>query len=218
MIVTLDGPAGVGKTTLAKKLAQALGCAYLDTGAMFRAVAFMLGPDAWEMPENDLAQALQDIRFSLEGSGEATQLLVNGRGVSDEIRTEAVGMRASKLATLPVVRRFLKTAQQKLGRETSLVAEGRDMGSVVFPLAEYKFFLEASPEERGRRRYKQLLQMGTPADLDRITEQIRLRDEQDRNRAAAPLKPADDAVIIDNTELDADQVFERIMDVIRAES
>jgi cytidylate kinase len=210
-IVTLDGPAGVGKTTLARRVAEALGLAYLDTGAMFRATALALGPGARELPGAGLRARLEGLAFGLEGRGAASALRLNGRPVGEEIRTEQVGMLASDVATLPEVREFLKAAQRAVGRATALVAEGRDMGTVVFPEAAHKFFLDAAPEIRARRRCEQLRALGAPADLDAVTAQIRARDHQDRTRAVAPLRPAADALVIDTGPLDIDGVFAAIM-------
>jgi len=212
--VTLDGPAGVGKTTLAKRVADALSVAYLDTGAMFRSIALILGHGADKLSEAELDERLAGIGFTLAGSGSASTLSVNGRVIGDEIRTEDVGMMASVVGTLPRVRAFLKEQQQAVGAATSLVAEGRDMGTVVFPQAKAKFFLDAAPEIRAARRVGQLLEMGKPADLAEITEQIKARDHQDRNRAVAPLKPAEDAHIVDTGPLDIDGVFNAIMSFI----
>lgn len=215
-IVTLDGPAGVGKTTLAKRVAEAMGIAYMDTGAMYRTLGWKLGAQAASLDEAVLAERLAAFSFSLSGSGAATVLAVNGVPVGNEIRTEEVGMLASIVAKLPAVRDALKKAQQDMGAATALVAEGRDMGTVVFPEARCKIFLDASPQERARRRFDQLVAMGETPDLEELTEQIRQRDEQDRNRALAPLRPADDAVIVDTTTLDIDGVFEEIMRHVRA--
>lgn len=212
-IVTLDGPAGVGKTTLAKRTAEALGVAYLDTGAMYRATALALGEGAHELPEAELAARLSGLRFSLSGSGAQSVLSLDGRPIGDEIRTEEVAMLASRIATLPVVRAFLKEAQRAVGASTSLVAEGRDMGTVVFPEAGCKIFLDAAPRIRALRRARQLEEMGLEADVEAIAEQIRARDHQDRTRAVAPLVPAEDAHVIDTGPLTIDGVFEAIMAV-----
>jgi cytidylate kinase len=214
-IVTLDGPAGVGKTTLAKRVAEAMGIAYMDTGAMYRTLGWKLGAQAASLDEAALAERLAAFSFSLSGSGAATVLSVNGIPVGNEIRTEEVGMLASIVAKLPAVRDALKKAQQAMGAATPLVVEGRDMGTVVFPEARCKIFLDATPQERARRRFDQLVSMGETPDLEALTEQIRQRDEQDRNRAIAPLRPADDAVIVDTTSLDIDGVFEEIMRHVR---
>ena len=161
-IITLDGPAGVGKSTLAKRLATILGIPYLDTGAMFRTIALRLGPGAEALPEDELRARCNAFRFKLQGGGEHSVLLCNGVPVGPEIRTEEVGRLASRLATSTVVRDCLKEAQRSLG-ESGLVAEGRDMGTVVFPTARFKFFLDARPEVRGMRRFEELQAKGEPA-------------------------------------------------------
>lgn len=216
-IVTLDGPAGVGKSTIAKRVAAALEIAYLDTGAMFRAVAWKLGEGALDLAEADLREALQGLGFRLHGQGEMSGLILNGDFLGKEIRNEQVAMRASSLAKLSVVREYLKAAQQDMGQEFALVAEGRDMGTVVFPDAPHKFFLDATVEERANRRYLQLKAMGEVAELKEISAAISARDDQDRNRKVAPLKAAEDAVTIDTTEMDKDQVFATIMGHIKSE-
>jgi len=214
-IVTLDGPAGVGKTTLAKRLADRLSIAYLDTGAMFRSVALAFGDGAWEQSVDQLVPELNRLDFDLEGVGGNSELLLNGYPLSPQIRSEEVGLWASHIGRIPVVRDFLRRNQQAIGRMTSLVAEGRDMGSVVFPDAKHKFFLDASIDVRAKRRYAQLKDMDMEEDLERIRAQIRIRDDQDRNRVVAPLKPAPDAVILDTSSLDVDRVLEKILDHIK---
>ncbi len=215
MIVTLDGPAGVGKSTLAGRLAGELGIAFLDTGAMFRAAAFTLGEGAWDWTQGILQQKLGDFEFTLRGSGQDTELLLNGQPLPPEIRSEQTGKWASQLAVVPSVRAYMKMAQIFLGQTTPLVAEGRDMGTVVFPQAAYKFFLDADPEERARRRCRQLEAQGKPADHDSILASIRQRDDQDRNRAIAPLKPAADAILLDTTHLTEGEVLEALLANIR---
>ncbi len=214
-IITLDGPAGVGKSTIARRLASELGLAYLDTGAMFRATAWKLGEGSWDWDDARLSEALSGLDFVLEGRGGDSVLSLNNKPIGDEVRTEQVGMWGSNVAKLPVVREFLKQAQRRVGEKTSLVAEGRDMGTVVFPHAEHKIFLDADLEERAKRRFKQLKAMGKPADLDQLTEQIRQRDHQDRNRKVAPLRPADDAELVDTTHLDVEGVFEKILSLLK---
>ena len=216
-IITLDGPAGVGKSTLAKRLATILGIPYLDTGAMFRTIALRLGPGAEALPEDELRARCKAFRFKLQGGGEHSVLLCNGVPVGPEIRTEEVGRLASRLATSTVVRDCLKEAQRSLG-ESGLVAEGRDMGTVVFPTARFKFFLDARPEVRGMRRFEELQAKGEPADLAQITEMIRQRDDMDRNRAVAPLKPAADAVIVDTSDLGIEGVLKVLTDTVAASS
>ncbi|MDR1126199.1 MAG: (d)CMP kinase [Deltaproteobacteria bacterium] len=222
LVITLDGPAGVGKSTLARSLARGLGLAFLDTGAMFRCVACQLGETALELADSALAARLEKLEFSLvrppSGSGD-WELACNGRVPGREIRGEAVGRLASRLAVRGPVREFLKLAQQELGRAYSLVAEGRDMGSVVFASACCKFFLDADPAVRARRRWLQLREQGVGGtDLpspEEIERQIRERDQQDRSRTLAPLRPAEDAVIVDTSDLGLEQVLERLLAAAR---
>ena len=214
MIITIDGPAGVGKTTLAKALSQSLKIAYLDTGAMFRAAAWIIGPDVLSVHEDELDFRLKVMHFRIQGTGPGSCLMLEGQPISDQVRTEEIGMLASRLAELRVVREFMKKSQQQIGKEISLVAEGRDMGSVVFPDADYKFYLQADPEIRAARRYGQFRELGLKADKDKILKQIQKRDAQDENRAIAPLKPAHDAVRIDTGKHDPKEILERMLQII----
>jgi cytidylate kinase len=215
-IITIDGPAGSGKSTLARSLSQRLDLPYLDTGAMFRAVALLLGEEAWEWPEHRIREALDPVHFSLSGSGGETKLLMNQETVGEAIRNERIGRWASNLAKLPPVRAKLKEHQQAIGERMALVAEGRDMGTVVFPEAEHKFFLQATARERARRRWLQLRDAGEPSDLEAICRDIESRDRQDESRQEAPLKPAPDALCIDTTPLSAEEVLQLMLDNIQA--
>lgn len=215
-IVTLDGPAGVGKTTLARRLAEALHLPYLDTGAMFRSLALRLGPDAASLTPEELRARCAAWPFSLEGTGAASRLTCGGAPVGDEIRTEAVGLLAARLGTLTAARDILKEAQQAMGERGPLVAEGRDMGTAVFPRAAFKFFLDATPETRALRRQRDLAARGRQEDLAVLTEQIRERDTMDRERAVAPLRPAEDALIVDTSGLDIEGVFRVLLGHIEA--
>ena len=201
-IITIDGPAGVGKSSIARILARDLGLAYLDTGAMYRTLGLRLDDVALDGDEAGRQDVMRDLHFQLSGQGDDSHLTLNGAPVGEEIRSEEVAARASRLAALPDVRRFLQSAQRHIGRDTSLVCEGRDMGTKVFPNARHKFFLDAAPEVRARRRFLQLQAQGRPADVELILSQIIARDQQDRNRATDPLRPAPDAVIVDTGPLD----------------
>ncbi|MDR1857675.1 MAG: (d)CMP kinase [Desulfovibrio sp.] len=216
-IVALDGPAGVGKTTLALRLARTLGVARLDTGAMYRCLALRLGEGFPSLSDEEISRRCGAVRFNLDGDREDGALLCDDRPVGDEVRTEEVGALASRIATLPIVRECMKAAQRRIGELHPLVAEGRDMGEVVFPDAAFKFFLDATPEIRAARRLADLRARGDEsADLARLTEQLRRRDDRDRNRAEAPLRPAPGAEIVDTSRLDVDGVLALLCDRIRA--
>lgn len=221
-IITLDGPAGVGKTSLARAIAAHLGLAYLDTGAMFRTLALRLGmgtacSDLSSLSEDELSRMCAAFTFSLSGTGAASLLSCNGQPIGDEIRTEQVGMLAAQIGAHAAVRDALKRAQQALGQSTSLVVEGRDMGTVVFPQARHKFFLDAAPEVRAVRRQKELAARGQDCDLQELTAQIRERDALDRNRALAPLRPAPDSIVVDTSDLDLEGVLSCILHHITPE-
>ncbi len=214
-IITLDGPAGVGKSTLAKRLAEELRIPFLDTGAMFRIAAFNLGENALGLPEGELSARLDCLEFTLEGSGNNSVLRCNGKVCGQEIRSEEIGLLSSRFAALPAVRSFLKKSQQSLGRRFDLVAEGRDMGTEVFTFATRKFFLDASPRVRALRRMLQLEQQGVRENLEKLEAQIIERDNMDRNRAVAPLRPAEDAIVIDTSNLDENAVFALLLKHVR---
>lgn len=211
MIVTLDGPAGVGKSTLARLVAKALRIPCLDTGAMFRFLALKLGPRLDDLTPEALERSAGKWRFSLIGSGDETILLANGSPLGEAIRTEEASRAASQLGQRPEARAILKAAQRALGQQSSLVAEGRDLGTVVFSNAPHKFFLDAKPEVRTMRRMLQLEQQGRRANYDDLLADINARDEADRNRATAPLRAAKDAVVIDTSELNVEQARDAIL-------
>lgn len=213
-IITIDGPAGVGKSTLAKLLAEKLGLPYLDTGAMFRFLALKLGSEALNLPESKLRELASQWRFTLAGAGANTKLLANGEDVGEEIRSEETGRLASLLGAREEIRALLRDAQRKIGQNQSLVAEGRDLGTVVFPDARVKFFLDASPRVRAERRWKDLQNRANPPDLASLERMIASRDAQDRNRAIAPLRAAADATEIDTTNL----TLAEALDLLAAET
>ena len=211
-IVTIDGPSGVGKSTVSRGLAARLGYTYLDTGAMYRAVAYgcqQAGIDPGN--EQAVAALLPDLVIELrppQHSGQDVRVFLNAKEIGDFIRTPAMGMLASKVSALPAVRQKLTSMQQAMGRAGKLVAEGRDTGTVVFPTAAWKFFLDAEPEERARRRIAQLREQGDRVDETEILAQIIKRDKNDRERSIAPLQAAPDAVRIDATSMDAETVID----------
>lgn len=214
-VITMDGPAGVGKSTLARRLASELGVAYLDTGAMYRTLGLRLGAQAADMTDEDLRVRCRECRFTLEQREGASSpvLCCNGEAVGDEIRTEKASRLASLVARLPVLREELQRAQREIGAQCSLVAEGRDMGTRVFPSARHKFFLDARPEVRAMRRWLELEARGTlnGETVEEIQAGIEARDHQDRNRAVDPLRPADDATIVDTSDLDLEGVLAVIL-------
>lgn len=218
-VITLDGPAGVGKSTTARRLAAALGVPYLDTGAMYRTLGLRLGAAAADMSDEELRRRCAEYSFSLEPcptDRDSLCLFCNGQPVGDEIRTEKAGRLASLVARLPVLREALQNVQRSLGRRWSLVAEGRDMGTRVFPEARYKFFLDARPEVRAERRCRELADRGETADKDTVLSAIAARDEQDRNRVVDPLRPASDAVIVDTSDLSPEEVLNVLLEAVRA--
>ena len=215
IIITIDGPAGVGKSSAARLLAAALGLPYLDTGAMYRVIGLRLGPKAADMSDELLRAEADKLNFCLERADNGKfNLLCNKAPVGEEIRTERAGRLASLVGTLPVVRIAMQRMQRQIAESQSLVAEGRDMGSKVFPGAAYKFFFDARPEIRANRRLKQLQETGETADFETILADITARDIQDRSRKIDPLQPAADAIIIDTSDNNLDQVVQTMLAVV----
>lgn len=208
MIITVDGPAGVGKSTLAKRLAKYFDIAYLDTGAMYRSLALRVGADVVDMSEEKMQKLFASFSYVLKKEDNNYILYCNNEKIGEEIRTEKASRLASIVARLPEARKALQKFQREIGRNTALVAEGRDMGTVVFPHAPIKFFLDARPEVRAKRRYDELTAKGQNENYDSILSAIIERDNQDRNRAVDPLAPHKDAIIVDTSDLDIDGVFE----------
>jgi len=215
LIVAIDGPSGVGKSTLSQRLASHLGYLNIDTGAMYRCVALLAqrhGIDAAD------ASALKELcrTLSIDFSRQAGELkvILNGEDVSAAIRTPQVSMLTSRVASVSTVREAMVAQQRRLGEAGGVVLEGRDIGSVVFPRAEVKIFLQATAEERGRRRYLELCEKGLDVNLEQTIQEVAQRDLADMTRSVAPLVQAADAVLIDTTHLDIDAVFSRMLNLV----
>ncbi|USR41522.1 (d)CMP kinase [Ectopseudomonas hydrolytica] len=207
-VITVDGPSGSGKGTLCALLAKQLGWNLLDSGALYRLLAFAAGNHGIDLTNEE---ALKQLAAHLDVQFIDKRIVLEGEEVTDAIRNEQVGAGASMVASLPAVREALLQRQRAFQEEPGLVADGRDMGTVVFPDAPLKVFLTASAEERARRRYLQLKAKGDDVNLASLLDEIRARDERDTQRAVAPLKPAADAILLDSTELSIEQVLERIL-------
>jgi len=215
-IIAIDGPAGAGKSTVSKILAQRLGYVFLDTGAMYRAVAVEaekkgIQPD----DEPSLENLCQDLTISFHPEGEEQKVFCQGVDVTEKIREPHIGMLASRVSMKKPVREAMVRLQRQAGAKGKIVVEGRDTTTVVFPEARFKFFLVAEPEERARRRYRELVNKGVAARLEDIQEEINKRDEQDSSRDLAPLRAPEDAFFIDSTESTPEEVVEEIIKSIR---
>ncbi len=216
-ILTIDGPSGVGKGTVARIMAQKLGWHLLDSGAIYRAFALAVDARGIGIGNEDtlekIAQTL-DLTFKTEEGSELVSVFLNGKDVSKILRTEKTGEMASKIASIGVVRAALLKRQQDFAQTPGLVADGRDMGTVVFVDAPFKVFLTASAQERAKRRLKQLQAQGAMGIISQILAEVVARDERDCSRKNAPLKPADDALIIDTTELSIDEVLAQVSELV----
>lgn len=219
-IVTIDGPSGVGKSSLSRRVAAALAYTYLDTGAMYRAVAWYLRQQQIDLDKIQVVRAaLAALELQLLPAvreDDDVGVVINGQDVSRAIRSPEMGMLASKVSALPAVRERLTEMQQAIGRAGKIVAEGRDIGTVVFPDACWKFYLEADPAERGRRRAEQLRAAGQEVDDQELLTMIIKRDRDDQERTLAPLQKAKDAVVIDTTAIDVDEVCRKMLEYVQA--
>jgi CMP/dCMP kinase len=215
LVITIDGPAGAGKSTVSKTLARKLDYVYLDTGALYRALAYKTLKLKISLDEvSALADLCSSTTVVLKNINGQMKVYVDGENVEEKIRTEEVGLAASKISTFAVIRERLLNLQREAGAKGGIVAEGRDMGSVVFPHADYKFYLDANLEERIKRRYKELLEKSASVDYKSIQKDMFARDKQDKQREIAPLKAPDDAIIIDSDNLSVPEVVEKIISYI----
>ncbi len=216
IVIAVDGPGGAGKGELTRRLASGLNFGLLDSGAIYRVLAYAARKAGLALfDEESLCREAEVMNLSFEVEGDGVHVMLNGEDVSSAIRTEDAGVNASKVAQFPSVRQALLQRQRDFRQDPGLVADGRDMGTVVFPDAQVKIFLDADAEVRAQRRVKQLMAVGKSADYNEILREIKERDERDRNRAVAPLKPAADAVVIDSSDMDIAAVYQKAMEIIR---
>lgn len=214
-IIAIDGPSGAGKSTITRLLAKRLGFLHIDTGAMFRAVALMAQRAGIDPADQEgLATLCTGLSLDLVAEDDHCRVVANGEDVTAAIRTPEISLLTSRISAVGVVRNFLLELQRQMGRTGRVVLEGRDIGTVVFPDAQVKFYLTASAEERGRRRYLELSAKGEQVSLEQTIAEVRQRDEADRRRSIAPLRKADDAIEIDSSDLTIEQVVERMERII----
>lgn len=211
--IAIDGPAGAGKSTIAKMVSARLGYIYVDTGALYRTVALYITEN--NIPDEDIEKSLENADVSLRFVDGVQRVFLGDRDVSDLIRTPEISMAASRTSAIPAVRAYLFETQQKIARENNILMDGRDIGTVVLPNADVKIFLTASAEERANRRYKELAEKPECPSYEDILKDIIQRDYQDMHREIAPLKQADDAVLVDTTKLSLDESAEAIVNVIK---
>ncbi|AQT59393.1 cytidylate kinase [Cellvibrio mixtus] len=215
VVITIDGPSGAGKGTLSQMLASYTGYHLLDSGALYRLVALAALNSGVDLNNEQLvAQIASTLDVVFKVSGNKTTILLVGRDVTSAIRQESVSMAASQIAAYPAVRAALLERQREFAVLPGLIADGRDMGTTVFPAAQTKLFLTASAEARAERRYKQLIAKGDPVEMTSLIKDIQERDERDSNRAVSPLRPAEDAIVIDSTSMTIEQVFAKMLAAI----
>ena len=212
--IAIDGPAGAGKSTIAKTLAKELGFVYVDTGAMYRAMAYYFLQQGIERDdEAGITAAVDGADVTIRYEDGAQQVLLNGENITGSLRTEQVGNMASATSIYPAVRTKLVALQQKLAKTTDVIMDGRDIGTCVLPDAQVKIYLTASVETRAARRYKELIEKGEAADLEKIAADIEERDYRDMHREMSPLRQADDAILVDSSEMSIDEVVAAIREI-----
>ena len=215
MVITIDGPAGAGKSTVSKALAEKLEYIYLDTGSLYRALAYKVLKDNISVDnESAVADLCSRTEVELKNVGGKMKVYLDSENVGEKIRTQEVGSAASKISAYGTVRKYLLNLQRRAGAQGGLVAEGRDMGSVVFPDADYKFYLDAKADERITRRLNEILSKGTTTKYQSVQKEMIARDQQDSKRQHSPLKVPEEAIIIDSTDLSVDQVVDEILKYI----
>lgn len=208
--IAIDGPSGAGKSAIASALAKRLGYEYIDTGALYRTIAYIAVKEGGDLSTEELLKRVDT--QSIDYKDGAVQL--NGEALGDVIRTEAISQKTSQLSKEPAVRDYLLSLQRRLAEDGGVVMEGRDIGTVVLPSADVKFFLTASEEERARRRYEQRLAFGEAVDMETIKADIHARDERDKNRTVAPLKQAADAILVDSTAMSEEEVLDTMVNYV----
>lgn len=214
--IAIDGPAGAGKSTIAKKLANLLQCVYIDTGAMYRSVGYYCLQNGVSLEEEQcVIDCLPQMDIVLKHTEEGQSIFLNGEDVSQKIRVPEVAAAASKVATYGAVREEMVKRQQKMASSISIIMDGRDIGTVVLPNATLKIFLTASVNERAMRRYKENVEKGIPCDLEALKKEISLRDAQDMERAISPLKKAEDAIEVDTTYMQIDEIVAHIEGLLK---
>lgn len=214
--IAIDGPSGAGKSTMARLLAKQLRFVYVDTGAMYRAVGLFAQRAGLEEGEIEkIVPMLEKIQVDIQYIQGEQRIFLNGEDVSEAIRTEKSGRYASAVSALPAVRQFLLGLQRRLAENENVIMDGRDIGTVILPQAQVKIFLTASPEERARRRFAELREKGQPADYDQVYQDLLERDRRDSQRAAAPLRPAEDAETLDATAYSLEETLERLKQIVR---
>jgi cytidylate kinase len=214
-IIAIDGPAGAGKTTIARMVSRKLRYNYIDTGAMYRAISWKTIREKINLrARKDLVRMVRNTRIELKNKAGMMRVYLDGKDVTNKIRSKRVDEKASVLGTIPEVREQLVKIQRKLGSSGGIVVEGRDIGTVVFPRADYKFYLDASIKERALRKYRELKEKGEEVVLAKLEKAIRSRDRRDRTRKVAPLKIAPDAIVIDSTDMSKKEVVDFILNKI----